>query len=113
MAGTWIAPNGAGPQPVRQLYADLDTTPPKLTMSGGWDFPLRVSEADPEAFLVTARTKACRCFWTIELDVQLPDGQSRIVTVDNKGAPFELTSSANTSAKTLFPSSDSDPWPSS
>lgn len=113
MSGTWIAPSGAGPQPVRQLYVDLDATPSKLTKSGGWDFPLRVSESDPEAFLVTARTKTCRCFWTIELDVQLPDGQSRVVTVNDNGKPFELTSSTNTSAKTYLPASDSDPWPTS
>lgn len=113
MSGTWIAPSGAGPQPVRQLFVDLDATPPKLTKSGGWDFPLRVSESDPEAFLVTARTKTCHCFWTIELDVQLPDGQSRVVKVNDDGKPFELTSSTNTSAKTYLPASDSDPWPTS
>ena len=113
MGGTWIAPSGAGPQPVRQLYVDLDATPPKITKGGGWDFPLRVSQSDPEAFSVTARTKTCHCYWTIELVVQLPDGQSRVLKVDDHSTPFELTSSTNTSAKTLLPSSDSDPWPSS
>lgn len=99
MRGTWIVPHGGGGQPFRQLYVDLDTTPPRITKDGDWDFPLRISQVDPEAFSIRARTQHCHCFWVIELDVLLPSGESQVVKVDNNGAPFELTSPANTTGK--------------
>ena len=77
LSGTWIAPDGAGTQPVRQMYANLDTTPPAITKDENWAFPLRISRPDPEAFTVVARTQNCHCYWQIELDVLLPGGEAQ------------------------------------
>ena len=111
LSGTWIAPDGAGTQPVRQMYANLDTTPPAITKDENWAFPLRISRTDPEIFTVVARTQNCHCYWQIELDVLLPDGEAQTVIVDDNGKPFELTSANNTSSKTFLPNSNEQPWP--
>ena len=111
LSGTWIAPDGAGTQPVRQMYANLDTTPPASTKDENWAFPLRISRPDPEAFTLVVRTQNCHCYWQIELDVLLPGGEAQTVIVDNNGKPFELTSASNTSSKTFLPNNDEQPWP--
>ncbi|MFI5558507.1 hypothetical protein ACIA2T_04445 [Amycolatopsis japonica] len=109
--GTWVAPDGAGSQPFRQLYANLDTDPPAITKGGGWTFPLKVSNTDPEAFTIAARSQNCYCLWEIELDMLLPDGESHVVTVNDNGKPFELTSAGSATEKTFLPQSDNDTWP--
>lgn len=111
LSGTWIAPDGAGPQPVRQMYADLDATPSAITKDGNWQFPLRISRTDPEAFTMVTRTQECHCYWQVELDVLLPDGEAQTIIVDDNGKPFELTSTSNTSSKTYLPRTDEQPWP--
>ncbi|HEV2782395.1 MAG TPA: hypothetical protein VGX25_23630 [Actinophytocola sp.] len=104
MRGTRIVPPvGGGGQPIRQLYVDLDTTPPKITKGAEWDFPLRISQVDPEGFSVRARTQRCHCYWVIELDLLLPSDELQVVKVDNNGAPFELTSIANTTGELALP----------
>jgi hypothetical protein len=111
LQGTWIVPDGAGTQPVRQLYADLNKDPPTITLDPSWQFPLRVSDSDPELFTVNARSRNCYCSWRIVLSALLPDGESVEVVVDNNGRPFEVTSTGNTTDKTYLPRFDGDIWP--
>jgi len=111
ITGTWITPQGGGPQDVREMYVDLDFDQPSVTKDADWEFPLRVSEADPEIFTVVARTKACHCSWVVELVVQLANGEVRTVTVDDNGRPFELTGTSNTTDRAFLPMTESDPWP--
>jgi hypothetical protein len=53
--------------------------------------PYRVSAADPEVLLVTARTETCDCGWYLELDWS-SQGRTGTVRIDDHGRPFRTTS---------------------
>lgn len=111
ISGTWFQPYGAGDLPPREVYVDLDQTPPVLRRSGGWRLPLKVSKEDVEAFVVVASTSSCYCFWQIELTYLDSDGNSAKLIVNDDGAPFETTAVNNVTAKTWAPTSAEEPWP--
>ncbi|SFF78614.1 hypothetical protein SAMN05216574_1272 [Blastococcus tunisiensis] len=110
LGGTWIAPDGAGPAPERVLNADLDPSPPEVMKDPGWEFPLTVTSAEVEAFTVVATTSTCHCLWEIELDVITPDGDNETITVDDEGAPFELTAPSEGVDRVTLPRSE-EAWP--
>lgn len=110
MVGTWIAPDGAGPAPERVLNADLDPSPPEVMKDPGWDFPLTITSAEVEAFTVVATTSTCHCLWEIELDVITPDGDNETITVNDGGAPFELTAPSEEVDRVILPRSE-EAWP--
>lgn len=112
MQGTWIAPDGAGPQGERVILADLDADPPTASLDGTFAFPLRVNNSDTELFSVRARATTCHCYWQIEVDIIGEDGKTRTLTVDNDGEPFELTGTGNTRDRTYLPANADAPWPS-
>lgn len=112
MQGTWIVPDGGGPQSERIIMANLDADPPTAILDGSFAFPLRINSSDTEMFSVRAQAQTCHCYWRIELDIIGPDGESRTVTVDDNGDPFELTGTANTQDRTYLPRSPDAPWPS-
>lgn len=113
MQGTWIVPDGAGPQGERIILADLDADPPTATLDGDFSFPLRINNSDIELFSVRAQARTCHCYWRIELDVIGTDGVARTLTVDNHGRPFELTGTGNAQDRTYLPSTSDAPWPGS
>lgn len=112
LAGTWVVPDGAGPQGERIILANLDADPPTATLDGTFEFPLRVNDEDTELFSIRARATNCHCFWRIELDVIDNDsGETRTLTVDDHGQPFEVTGTVNATQRTYLPSSAGDSWP--
>jgi hypothetical protein len=111
LAGTWVRPDGAGPGPNRVVTVDLDVSPPTLTKSLGWDFPLTISKTELEAFTVIANVSTCDCEWRIVLESQVPDGSTSDIVVDDDGIPFRLTGSSAVNQTTFLPHQDSDRWP--
>lgn len=112
LAGTWIVPDGAGPQGERIIQVNLDADPPIAILDGTFEFPLRVSEEDTELFIVRAQASSCHCFWKIELDIiDNASGETRTLSIDDHGIPFEITGTRNAALRTYLPSSVGDPWP--
>lgn len=58
-------------------------------------FPYRVSTSDSEAFLITTRTKNCDCAWIAKLSWSSTDGRSDTITINDRGKPFQTTSSSH------------------
>lgn len=111
LQGTWIVPDGGGPQDERVVLADLDADPPTAILDGSFAFPLRINNSEVELFSVRAQASDCYCLWQIELDVIGVDGKSRTVIVDDDGQPFELTGTGNAEDRTFLPSTPGAPWP--
>ncbi|MCZ2821033.1 hypothetical protein O2V63_11890 [Modestobacter sp. VKM Ac-2977] len=91
LGGRWIGVDAGGQPPHRSLHANLDNTPPTVTRSPGWDYPLSVSSSEQELFTVTATTQDCYCHWRVEVDVIAPNGEKVTVRVDDHGDPFKVT----------------------
>ena len=99
LPGTWIPATGAGPGPVRVLFADLDKEIPTLRYDGSWDFPLTISKSSIESFTLVAKTTKYYCRFTIDLSYIDEDGEQRKTTIDDSGRPFRLTATSR-AAKT-------------
>ena len=56
-------------------------------------FPMKVSEGDPEEFLLEATTQRCDCEWVAKLKWELGD-QHGTEVIDNGGEPFRTIGSA-------------------
>jgi hypothetical protein len=110
--GTLIEPSGAGDLIPREVRADLEADPPKVTLSRGWRFPLTVSNENIELFTVTARVVNCYCFWRIHVDVVGPDGEATTQVIDDNGEPFAVTSTQAAQNRVKLPDNDSEKWPS-
>jgi hypothetical protein len=95
LTGTWFALDAGGDPPNRIIYADLDSTPPTVTRSPGWDYPLSISSDDQEIFTVVASTQECHCRWRAEIDAITPEGEQVTIVVDDDGDPFEVTATSN------------------
>lgn len=88
----------------RHFAVDLDRPRPAARSVDGYDasgeegrtipavsFPYKVTAADPEVLLVTARTAACDCRWYLEL-VWSAEGRSGTVRIgDADGRPFRTS----------------------
>jgi len=104
LAGTFIPPPGAGAFDRRIVSVTLEDPPtiklrPNDVTGVTWDFPLRVSRADPELFVVDARAPRCDCSWylTISYDyhsqrrvLRFPSATSRTLRTTSPSAaiPF-------------------------
>jgi hypothetical protein len=84
----------------RSFAVDLDKDRPIAHSVPGNDsgtpipavrMPYRVSAADPEMLLVTARTETCDCSWYLELDWS-SEGRTGTVRIDDHGSPFRTSS---------------------
>ncbi|MFD9396348.1 helix-turn-helix domain-containing protein [Streptomyces sp. NPDC060000] len=73
-------------RPVAHAVAGNDAGTPIPAVS----LPYRVSSADPEVLLVTARTETCACDWYLELDWS-SQGRTGTVRVDDRGRPFRTS----------------------
>ncbi|MEH0574775.1 helix-turn-helix domain-containing protein [Streptomyces sp. B21-108] len=73
-------------RPVAHSVAGNDAGTPIPAVS----LPYRVSSADPEVLLVTARTESCDCNWYLELDWS-SQGRTGTVRVDDHGRPFRTS----------------------
>ncbi|MFE7929057.1 helix-turn-helix domain-containing protein [Streptomyces sp. NPDC057456] len=73
-------------RPVAHSVAGNDAGTPIPAVS----LPYRVSSADPEVLLVTARTEACACDWYLELDWS-SQGRTGTARVDDHGRPFRTS----------------------
>lgn len=92
--GTFVAkqPTGGG-FPARRLTLNLDTAAlvrETDTTGSRWNFPLRVTDADQERFIVTARTRSGDCRWSLVVTYTLK-GVRYKTTINNKGEPFVTT----------------------
>lgn len=73
-------------RPVARSVPGNDTGEPIPAVS----FPYRVSAADPEVLLVTARAARCDCDWVAELRWS-GGGRSGTVRIDDDGRPFRTS----------------------
>ncbi|MEV4876392.1 helix-turn-helix domain-containing protein [Streptomyces cyaneofuscatus] len=73
-------------RPVARSVPGNDTGEPIAAVA----FPYRVSAADPEVLLVTARTARCDCDWVAELRWS-GGGRSGTVRIDDGGRPFRTS----------------------
>ncbi|WP_444875804.1 helix-turn-helix domain-containing protein [Streptomyces rishiriensis] len=73
-------------RPVAHPVAGNDAGTPIPAVS----LPYRVSSADPEVLLVTARTETCACAWYLELDWS-SQGRTGTVRLDDHGRPFRTS----------------------
>ncbi|MBN6035239.1 hypothetical protein [Amycolatopsis sp. 195334CR] len=93
----------------RSMTVDLDKTPPAVlpkfdtgnVMDGAPEyetkpikFPYTVALEDPESFVIEGETERCDCDWVVELSWS-SQGRTGTTTIDNNGAPFRTTSTAN------------------
>ncbi|MEU9734427.1 helix-turn-helix domain-containing protein [Streptomyces sp. NPDC048002] len=83
----------------RSFDVDLDKDRPIARPVAGNDagtpipamrLPYKVSAADPEVLLVTARTGSCDCRWYLELDWS-SEGRRGTVVIGDDGRPFRTT----------------------
>jgi hypothetical protein len=81
------------------LFSNLDQDPATVRLAAGWSFPLKVSRTDIEAFTVVPTTENCYCLFVIELRYVDPDGKTRTISMNDRGKPFELTSSSAATKK--------------
>ncbi len=115
LAGTHIAPNGAGGVNVRTALFDLDSPKqdPQLLPSDStgekWSFPLRVQRGDEEFFSVWAYSSTDYVSWVVELDYVV-DGKQSTTTIDDDGQPFSSTATTATTESTRLPLTG-EPWP--
>lgn len=73
-------------RPVAHSVAGNDAGTPIPAVS----LPYRVSSADPEVLLVTARTENCACDWYLELDWS-SQGRTGTARIDDRGRPFRTS----------------------
>ncbi|MDN3270432.1 transcriptional regulator [Streptomyces sp. MA15] len=73
-------------RPIARAVAGNDTGTPVPAVR----MPYRVSAADPEVLLVTARTEGCDCRWYLELDWS-SQGRAGTVRIDDRGRPFRTS----------------------
>ena len=94
---------------MRLVEVDLDRKPPRVgrthfpeTPSDRKDltpvrFPYKVSDVDPEQFVIYASTKTCDCTWTAELH-WVDRGRPGITPIDDDGKPFRTIATRNAPA---------------
>ncbi|TYK53419.1 hypothetical protein [Actinomadura decatromicini] len=93
-----------GPMDPRKFSVDLDQSPPKPVPQAGAsqapdgadieqppiNFPYKISDADPEIFIVSADTAHCDCSWHLLLTWS-QTGQQKTSRVDLNGQDFRTT----------------------
>lgn len=86
---------------VRYADVDLDASPPKMALGSGytegqgeWNFPLTVTEDQPEVLHIFATTARYFCSWTADL-LYTYKGEDGILRIDDDGVPFRTTSTQN------------------
>jgi hypothetical protein len=99
--GTRIHVGGGGPLSSRYFTANLDTDPPHLSYETGEDtserpiqFPYKVSDTDPEVFVIDAVTAQYDCTWVAELYWSF-EGKNGTTIIDDGGKPFRTVSGKN------------------
>ncbi|MFE2039323.1 helix-turn-helix domain-containing protein [Streptomyces sp. NPDC059477] len=91
-----------GNVPVRPFSVALDGARPQVVAAAGQrDFPLKVSESDPEVFEITADASAYDVSWYLELSWSSGDRTGTLL-VDDDGRPFR-TSGGNGRPGYQFP----------
>ncbi|MFD9396381.1 helix-turn-helix domain-containing protein [Streptomyces sp. NPDC060000] len=80
-----------GGMPTRSFSVALDAARPALVPEAGHkDFPFKVSEADPEAYYVTADASAYDVRWYLELTWS-SGSRHGTLTIDDEGKPFRTS----------------------
>nr|BFE83755.1 hypothetical protein GCM10020093_063560 [Planobispora longispora] len=109
-SGVVIPPRGAGPIVSRAFEVNLDRTPPTLDYFNGEEgdnkpivFPYKVSDTEPEVFLVLATANKCDCLWELDLSWAAA-GQTGVTVINNDGVPFRTSSIVN--ATSYIPKGD-------
>ncbi|MET8685198.1 helix-turn-helix domain-containing protein [Streptomyces sp. NPDC004732] len=75
----------------KSFDVDLDEAAPRATpMMGQRDFPYRVSERDPQVFLITAGTKLHNVRWYLELEWS-SGKRHGVLRIDDQGKPFRTS----------------------
>jgi hypothetical protein len=115
MRGTLLQSGQGGDLYNRVMEVNLDNSPPRVRRvayenNRRWNFPLRVSQQDPEVFTVIAKADNSYCLWKLEVDY-LIEGGRHTLTVDDGGQPFRTTGVRNVTGKVGVPQTDTDPWP--
>jgi hypothetical protein len=101
LSGDNLSPVCGGDNMVpRYFTANLDSDSPRLIpyMGNGKTlpaFPYRVSEDDPEVFMVRLDTVTCDCRFRLAVNWS-SDGRTGTLEIDDHGRPFQVSSTAQT-----------------
>ncbi len=77
-----------GVVPVRNFDLWLSEDPPRISISGGPDFPYKVMAEDPEIFVATVHATGSYVRWHLELAWSC-NGREGIHRIDIDGEPFQ------------------------
>ncbi|MGI5482685.1 helix-turn-helix domain-containing protein [Streptomyces lavendofoliae] len=78
------------PRPLARPVDGLDASGAEVRTIPAVSFPYKVTSADPEELLVSARTAGCDCRWYLELEWSA-GGRSGTVRITDGGKPFRTS----------------------